>query len=136
MATGYYTELAAEYAPQLIPLLRPKYRFFPGRRRENKKYGQGWYVFDEASGRWENHNDILWLVVGYLAGASRRLLQFVGTKAEGRCRALGRLQAAIAVMNALQRHPSMQMEERLIPPSIPLSRRDMMRLVNGRPLER
>jgi hypothetical protein len=136
MATGYYTELAAEYAWQLVPLLRPKYRFFPGRRREPKKYGRGWYVFDEASGRWKYLDDITWLVLGHLAEASRRLWQVVGKKAEGRCRALESFQAAIAVMNALQRDPSMQMEERLIPPSIPVSRRDMMRLVNGQPLGR
>ena len=66
MATGYYTELAAEYAWQLVPLLRPKYRFFPGRRREPKKYGRGWYVFDEASGRWKYLDDITWLVLGHL----------------------------------------------------------------------
>jgi len=128
--TGYYQQVAAEICPQLIPILRPNYRFFPGREKEHKKQGRGWYRRTDTG--WDLFEGMFGVIADHYRDIALRLLNTAGSSAKGRCRALLSYQAAAAAQSYLQRASELRLNDEEVPFPYALSQREIYALViNG-----
>ena len=128
--TGYYQELADEIGPQLVPILRPNYRFFPGREKEHKKQGRGWYRRTGAG--WEPFEGMSGVIADHYRAIALRLMNATGLSEKRRCRALLSCQATAAAVNFLKRVAELHFNYENVPFPYALSQREICALVlNG-----
>jgi hypothetical protein len=128
--TEYYRQIAAEICPQLIPILRPNYRFFPGREKGRKKLGRGWYR--RTGTGWDHFQGMPGVIADGYRGIAMRLLNTAGLSEKRRCKALRSHQATAAAQRYLQGAAELRLNYEDVPFPYALSPREVYGLiVNG-----
>jgi hypothetical protein len=128
--TDYYQQLAAEICPQLVPILRPNYRFFPGREKGRQTLGRGWYRLTGTD--WALFEGMRGVIAERYSSIAQRLLTTAGLSEKRRCTALRSRRATSAAQLYLQAAEGLQFNVEDVPFPYALSRGEIYGLlVNG-----